>query len=133
MNVSSTLININSANPQALYEWYRDVLGLPVQEGMGETTGRRRRHSFDGHSGIAGPAKEPARYLVNFFVDDAAAETERIEKAGVSCIRRLGQEYWGGTISTFVRPGRELRAGHRIPRTAGIVPWRCGGPTGCSR
>ncbi|MFN8508206.1 MAG: VOC family protein [Dehalococcoidia bacterium] len=106
MNVTSTLININSANPQALYEWYRDVLGLPVQEGMGETAVQAGgvAITFDGHSEISGPAKEPARYLVNFFVDDAAAETERIEKAGVSCIRRLGQEFWGGIISTFVDP-----------------------------
>ena len=27
-----------------------------------------------------------------------------LEAAGVQCIRRLGQEYWGGIISTFVDP-----------------------------
>ena len=132
MNVTSTLININSANPQALYEWYRDVLGLPVQEGMGETAVQAGgvAITFDGHSEISGPAKEPARYLVNFFVDDAAAETERIEKAGVSCIRRLGQEFWGGIISTFVVVQLLVRRGG--PHTEHPHPNGCGAAGGAA-
>lgn len=106
MNATSTLININSTDSARLHAWYRDVLGLPPQEGMGEfaLSAGGTALTFDGHSDIAGPAKEPARYLINFFVENAEAETERLEAAGVPCIRRLGTEFWGGIISTFADP-----------------------------
>jgi len=106
MNVSSTLITINSTDAAALFAWYRDVLGLPLQEGMGDhaLAAGGTVVTFDEHVDITGPAKEPARYLIDLFVEDAAAETGRLEAAGVQCIRRLGQEYWGGIISTFVDP-----------------------------
>lgn len=42
--------------------------------------------------------------LINFFVEDLAAEQKRLEAEGVRFIRTAGKEYWGGVISTFVDP-----------------------------
>ena len=59
---------------------------------------------FDGHSGTKGAAKEPTRYLLNFFVEDIDAEERRLKDQGVHFIRSQGREFWGGVISTFVDP-----------------------------
>jgi predicted enzyme related to lactoylglutathione lyase len=42
--------------------------------------------------------------LLDFFVDDLAAEQKRLEAAGVRFVRKEGKEYWGGVISTFLDP-----------------------------
>jgi predicted enzyme related to lactoylglutathione lyase len=42
--------------------------------------------------------------LLDFFVDDLAAEQKRLEAAGVKFIRTAGKEPWGGVISTFLDP-----------------------------
>jgi len=42
--------------------------------------------------------------LLNFFVEDLAAEQARLEGHGVEFVRKAGKEYWGGVISTFVDP-----------------------------
>ena len=60
------------------------------------------------HDDVRGPAKEPARILLNFFVEDLAAEQKRIEAKGVTFLRSAGREYWGGVISTFADPDGNL-------------------------
>ena len=108
MEVESTVIGITSRDPQRLYEWYRDTLGLPVAED--ETMGPTALNaggailSFGVHSEISGPAKEPARHLNSLFIADIDAEQERLVAAGARCIRDRGREFWGGVISTFVDP-----------------------------
>ncbi|MCA9823452.1 MAG: VOC family protein [Dehalococcoidia bacterium] len=106
MEVQQTIINITSTEPMQLYEFYRDKIGLPELEGMGELAlnAGGAALTFDGHSEIAGPAREPARYLVNLMVGDLGKEHDRIVAAGVPCIRDKGLEFWGGIISTFVDP-----------------------------
>lgn len=106
MEVQSTIINITTTNPRALYEFYRDVVGLDVVEDMGELalSGGGTTFAFDTHSEIKGGAREPQRYLVNFMVADIDPEHDRLVKAGVPCIRDRGLEFWGGIISTFVDP-----------------------------
>ena len=110
MNVSSVFLNINSEDPQRLYTFYRDVVGLPVQEGMGEQALNVAGMTlgFDGHSDLKGATKEPARVLFDMFVDDIAAEVARIAAHGVKFIRSQGKEYWGGVISTFADPDGNL-------------------------
>lgn len=110
MNVSSVFLNINSEDPQRLYAFYRDVVGLPVQEGMGEQALNVAGMTlgFDGHSELKGSAKEPARILFDMFVDDIAAEEARIAGHGVKFIRSQGKEHWGGVISTFADPDGNL-------------------------
>jgi predicted enzyme related to lactoylglutathione lyase len=99
-------LNITSENPERLEHFYREVIGLPRQEEMGD-------HAYvlggatlflDGHSATTGPAREPQRYLLDLFVDDLRNEQQRLEAQGVRFIRREGKEYWGGIISTFLDP-----------------------------
>ena len=96
----------HSAEPDRLRSFYRDVVGLSddfPQLGnpfIADTTSIY----IGAHSDVQGPAKEPARVLLNVFVDDLAAEQRRMEAAGARFIRSAGKEAWGGSISTFVDP-----------------------------
>ena len=107
MKSNHLILNINSADPVRLAAFYRDTVQLPRIPQMGESAfdaGGGTALIIDGHSEISGPAKEPARYLLNFMVDDLAAEQARLEAAGVRFIRTAGREEWGGVISTFLDP-----------------------------
>ncbi len=106
MKVNSFVININSEQPDRLRAFYADVVGLPRNPDMGEHAFMAGNTPFliDGHSEVHGQAKEPQRVLVDFFVDDLAAEQKRLEGQGVKFIRTAGREFWGGVISTFVDP-----------------------------
>lgn len=106
MKMSQFALNITTDNPERMNAFYRDVVGLPRREDMGD-------HAYDmggatlfldTHSDTTGPAREPQRYLLDFFVDDLAAEQQRLEAAGVTFTRKGGKEYWGGIISTFLDP-----------------------------
>ena len=110
MNVQNTTLAIHTSNPDRLFAFYRDVVGLPLQEGMGDhalAAGGATLFLTD-HSEVGGPTKEPARFLLSFFVDDLAAEQARLDAAGVPCTRRHGREYWGGHVSTFTDPDGNL-------------------------
>lgn len=106
MNVSSFNINVTSEDPERLKRFYKDVVGLPPNPEMGDGALKAGDTTLfiDGHSDVHGPAKEPARVLLNFFVEDLASEQKRLESQGVKFIRSAGREYWGGTISTFLDP-----------------------------
>jgi predicted enzyme related to lactoylglutathione lyase len=106
MKVNSVYVQISSSDPQRLQKFYSDVVGLPPQPDSGEGALNMGGTTlgFDAHSDIGSPTKEPARVLLDLFVDDVAAEQSRLEKAGVRFIRTQGREPWGGIISTFVDP-----------------------------
>ena len=105
MEVTGFNINITSEQPEVLMEWYQNVLGLPLaDDGSGGLVVGGAHIYIDGHSETSGPTKEPARVLVNMFVDDIEAEHARLEAQGVTFIRSLGREDWGGVFSTFVDP-----------------------------
>ena len=106
MKVTGTTLILNSDDPQELFEFYRDVVGLPPKPEIGEhaVDAAGVGVTFDTHSEATGAAKEPARQIVSFFVDDVAAERARMESLGARFIRKEGREYWGGIISTFVDP-----------------------------
>jgi predicted enzyme related to lactoylglutathione lyase len=104
MKVGQLIVNVNSADAAALTAFYRDVVGLEMNEQVGGFKVGDGIFIVDGHSEIAGPTKEPARVLFNFFVDDIAAEHARIAAHGVKCIRSQEREPWGGVFSTFVDP-----------------------------
>ena len=106
MKVSNTLVNITSDNPERLMKFYTDVVGLPKNPNMGDgaVDAGGTTLGFDGHSDTKGATKEPTRVLIDFFVDDIAAEQKRLEAAGVKFSRSQGKEYWGGIISTFADP-----------------------------
>jgi len=104
MKATHFCLNLTSGRPDALFRFYRECVGLPRAEGMGERAllAGPAVISFDGHSEVSGGAKEPQRYLIDFFVEDLAAEQARLEAQGVTFIRRRGREEWGGLISTFL-------------------------------
>lgn len=106
MQVTSFLVNVTSEEPDRLKKFYADVVGLPRNPDMGDGAFMAGSTPFliDGHSAAKGPTKEPHRMLLDFFVDDLAAEQKRLEGAGVKFIRTAGKEEWGGTISTFLDP-----------------------------
>ena len=106
MNVVGTGIILNSDDPAGLFRFYTEVVGLPAKPEMGEHAADASGVgiTFDSHSEAGGQAKEPARQIVNLFVEDIAAEQSRLEQQGVRFIRKQGREEWGGIISTLVDP-----------------------------
>lgn len=107
MKPTSFIVNVTSEDPKRLTKFYSDVVGLPPNPNIGEEAfqvGENSNFIIDGHSEIKGQAKEPARVLISFFVDDLQAEQARLKEKGVQFIREEGKEYWGGTISTFLDP-----------------------------
>lgn len=106
MKVNEFLINVNSAQPERLADFYRTTVGLQPEEGMGPSAFRVGGAVFiiDGHSDVTAGTREPQRVLIDFMVDDIAAEQARLESAGVKFLRNKGREAWGGVISTFADP-----------------------------
>jgi predicted enzyme related to lactoylglutathione lyase len=106
MQINSFLVNVTSEQPERLQQFYADVIGLPRNPDMGDGAFMACSTPLliHGHSGVRGATKEPQRMLLDFFVDDLAAEQKRLEAAGVKFIRTAGKEEWGGTISTFLDP-----------------------------
>ncbi len=105
MHVTSFNINLTSEQPERVTAFYRDVVGLPMNDRLDAfLVGPDAQILIDGHSETKGPAKEPQRVLINMFVEDIAAEQARLQTQGVTFIREQGKEYWGGVISTFLDP-----------------------------
>ena len=106
MKVNQLILNVTSDQPAVLTQFYRDVVALPRVPDMGESAFDVNGAVFviDGHSEVHGATKEPARVLINFMVDDLAAEQARLEGLGVKFTRTAGREEWGGIISTFADP-----------------------------
>lgn len=107
MKTTGFVVNVTSDQPHKLVEFYRDVVELPPNPQIGEEAflmGEGVSFIVDGHSETRGPAKEPQRWLISFFVDDIKAESERLKGKGVNFIREEGVEWWGGIISTFLDP-----------------------------
>jgi predicted enzyme related to lactoylglutathione lyase len=106
MNVQQFTLNYTIDQPDRLFAFYRDTVGLEVNPDMGDhaLNAGGAVLFFDGHSETHGKAKEPQRYLVSFFVEDIASEQARLKAAGVPFVREMGKEYWGGVISTFLDP-----------------------------
>lgn len=110
VRVTTFILNITSGQAEELRQFYRDVVCLEAAPGVSAFAFKVGGGflSIDGHSEVHGPAKEPQRYLINFLVDDLAAEQQRLEARGVTFIRRAGRQEWGAErgalISTFLDP-----------------------------
>ena len=106
MQTNQLILNITSESPEKLKSFYRDVVELEPNPQVGDGAFKvgDALLIIDGHSETTGRAKEPQRHLVNFMVDDIAAEEARLDARGVEFIRRQGREFWGGVISTFLDP-----------------------------
>ncbi len=58
----------------------------------------------EGHSEVRGAAKEPQRMMLNFSVDGAVAEADRLGQQGVTFIREPYEEPGVGMFATFTDP-----------------------------
>ena len=65
MRVTSFNIILNSEDRERLYAFYRDVVGLTENDRHDGFDVAGAQILIDGHSEIAGPAKEPARVIVD--------------------------------------------------------------------
>jgi predicted enzyme related to lactoylglutathione lyase len=107
MKPTGFVVNVTSDQPHRLVEFYRDVVELPPNPQIGDEAflvGEGSSFVVDGHSETHGMAKEPQRWLISYFVEDVEAEQARLKAKGVSFVRELGVEWWGGIISTFSDP-----------------------------
>ncbi|HVP84325.1 MAG TPA: VOC family protein [Rhizomicrobium sp.] len=87
-------IFFKSKDPKALAAWYRDVLGIAVEDWGGATL----RYDAPGHPPVVvwGPFAEKTEYfapssrefMLNFAVDDMDAFLARIEAKGVKVLKR---------------------------------------------
>ena len=118
MEVTGFAIGITSEQPEALTEWYRDTLELPVNEAMGGAAFNvgGAQLLIDGHSETTGPTKEPQRVLINMLVDDLGAEHQRLLAKGVTFIRDPERDLHG-LFATFLDPdGNYLQLVEFTPR-----------------
>lgn len=104
MDVTGFVFNLNSARPEELRSFYRDIIGLKPNPEMGEGALLAGTTPFliDGHSDLSGPAKEPARTILNFACDDAHKEKARLERAGVRFLGPPSDDVI--SFATFVDP-----------------------------
>ena len=83
-----------SPDPKALMAWYRDVLGIALENWGGIALRYDApRHppavivnAFDAKSDYLAPSKR--EYMLNFAVDDLAAFLERLKAKGVTVLKR---------------------------------------------
>lgn len=107
MEVQEISIQLASEDPKRMLEFYRDVVQLPVAEGMGDHALRLGPSGvlfLVDHSEVRGRTPNAARMILDLHVGDLDAQQARLEAAGVTFLRSKGVEYWGGVISTFEDP-----------------------------
>ena len=99
----------SGAAPTTLYQRYQDVVGLTPKFEV--TPGAFNTGSslfvdliVEPHSEVSGAAREPQRVMLNFVVDDAAAEQRRLESHDVRFIRPATEEPGVGLFATFADP-----------------------------
>jgi predicted enzyme related to lactoylglutathione lyase len=107
MKIAHAFVQLATDDVPRLYGFYKDVVELPIREGMGPDSfalATDTTLAIIEHSKVHGRTKEPERVIIDFWVDDIEAEHERLRERGVGFIREKGFETWGGLISTFNDP-----------------------------
>jgi predicted enzyme related to lactoylglutathione lyase len=109
MDCAAMVTNLNSADPERLIAFYRDVVGLrpafdfaPGAFAVGPADAIALL--IEGHDALAGVNGEPARVLLNFVVVDAVGEQRRLEAHGVHFVRAAYEEPGVGVFATFADP-----------------------------
>jgi catechol 2,3-dioxygenase-like lactoylglutathione lyase family enzyme len=74
------------------------------------------RLSIGVHDGVAGPASDPLRVMVNLEVDDIRAVHARLAANGVLFSRPPEREAWGGWVATFADPDGNTVQLMELPR-----------------
>ena len=97
---------VGTANPKALAEFYTRVFGKAADMTEENWYGWQVGSMFFGvgkHSEVSGPAREPARIILNMETPEVKEEFERIRALGATVIKEPYEmhETW---IATFADP-----------------------------
>jgi predicted enzyme related to lactoylglutathione lyase len=89
---------LDSADPERAAGWYRAALGLTDVDPLRTAGGVELRLTVG--IGAQARAREPARIILNFHVDDIRAAEERLVALGAVWVRELEATRWGiiGTV-----------------------------------
>jgi predicted enzyme related to lactoylglutathione lyase len=107
MKVDQLIVNVNSEQPEKLIAFYRDIVGLTPSldfDEPGVFSIGTAMFIVEGHSEVQGRTKEPQRVLLNFVVDNVAAEQKRLEAGGIVFTRSAAKEPGIGVFATFLDP-----------------------------
>lgn len=93
-------IVISSGNADELKAWYRDTFAVE-EDGDGALEFGPVRVFVFPHSEVGGQAAEPARLMLNLYVDDARGVEKDLKDKGVRFVRPVEEEPFGllGTIA----------------------------------
>ena len=94
VNLNWGSINIDSADPARLADFYGKALGRPVSPGF--TAGTRTVDVPDGESGLQivivvadGPVKTGGGFILNLFTDQHDEETQRLVGLGAKVVNEV--------------------------------------------
>lgn len=91
---------VGSSQVETMKDWYRRAFDV-TENDMGAFAFGPVQLFVEEHSEVSGPAKEPARIIVNLDVDDCRAAEARLEAMGAMWIRKVEQMPFGliGTVA----------------------------------
>ena len=100
MTASIGSLLIGSSNVEQMKEWYRNAFNVK-ENGMGAFELGTVQLFVEAHSQVSGPAKEPARVIINLDVDDCRGLESHLKQQGVKWVRAVEQEAFGliGTVA----------------------------------
>ncbi len=91
---------VGSSNVDTMKDWYRRAFDVTENE-MGAFEFGTVQFFVEEHSEVSGPAKEPARVVINLNVDDCRSIERHLEGMGVTWVRKVEQMPFGliGTVA----------------------------------
>lgn len=95
-------ILLGTTDPDALRAWYIERFA-PDHDGNGPIDLGGVGLVIDGRDDVADKSAEPARFILNFHVDDAQAEAARLSGIGVTWLVEM-EKREGGWFGTLVDP-----------------------------
>jgi predicted enzyme related to lactoylglutathione lyase len=109
MQASQFIVIVHSEEPGRLVEFYRDVVGLTPRFEITPGAFSTGSSGFadlivEPHSEVRGAAREPQRLMLNFVVEDAVGEEERLKSRNVPFVRDVTMEPGVGLFGTFTDP-----------------------------
>lgn len=91
---------VGSSQPEAMKDWYSRAFGVTANE-MGAFDFGGFHLFIESHSEVSGPAKEPARVIINMNVADCRGIETQLRKQNVRWVREVEQMPFGliGTVA----------------------------------